>query len=139
LATNQRVLSEYTKQFAQARDAYVKDGAKFPPPADEADKPAAKYLAEFQKFAKYAGELVASDKQALAATPEPNALVEGAGARKQTLQVQVASVNMVVKLIDANTKEIVWMESLSKSDETMAACYDGVLDKIVADLLVATP
>jgi hypothetical protein len=139
LAANQRALNAYTRQFAQVRDVYVKDGGKFPPPADEADKPAAVHLAEFQKFAKSATELVAADKQALAATPEPNALVGDASARKQTIEVKVASLNMVVKLIDANTKEIVWMQSLSKSDETMGACYDAVLDKIVTDLLAATP
>ena len=139
LAANQRALNAYTAQFGQARDAYVKDGGKFPPPADEADKPAATHWAEYSRFTKAATELINADKRALSATPAPGSLVEQASTRKQNVEVKVASVSMVVKLIDASTKEVLWMQTLSKSDETVAACYGAVLDKIVADLLTGTP
>ena len=139
LAANQRALSSYGAQFGQAKDAYLKDGGKFPPPADEADKPAAVHWAEYSRFSKSATELNNADKQALAATPAPGTLVDQANTRKQNVEVKVATVSMVVKLIDASTKEIVWMQTLSKSDETLPACYGAVLDKIVADLLAGTP
>jgi hypothetical protein len=138
LAMNQIAYDNYTSRFNQARDAYVKDGGKFPPPADASGAVAAKRLAEYTAFAKSAGSMIAADKRALSETPDPGALDDPSRANKRKVDVNFAYLNMVLKLIDANSHEIVWMQTINKSDETLAGCFDAVLDKVVDELLTAT-
>jgi hypothetical protein len=138
LATNVRTYDNYTSKYNQARDAYVKDGGKFPPSADESNKPVATHLAEYTAFSNSAATLIAADKRALSETPDPGMLEEQARAKKKKVDVNFASLSMVLKLIEANSNEIIWMQTISKSDETLAGCFDAVLDKVVDELLTVT-
>jgi len=138
LAANEHAYDSYSAKFNQARDAYVKDGGKFPPPADEAGKPAARHLGEYTTFSTSATSLIAADKRALSGTPDPGTLEQQARAKKNKVDVNVASLSMVLKLIDASTNEIVWMQTISKSSETVAGCFEAALDKVVDELLVTT-
>jgi hypothetical protein len=137
LAANQYAYDNYTSKFNQAKGAYVKDGGKFPPPADESGTPAAKHAGEYTAFSNSAASLIAADKRALAETPDPGTLEEQSRAKKK-VDVNLAYLSMVLKLIDASSNEIVWMQTISKSDETLAGCFDAVLDKVVDELLTVT-
>ncbi len=138
-------LASYTSEFEAAQRKYLDDGGKFESSPPNPAKIALDGYAEFQANAKKAQARV---REALASAPAPDKLVEEASARAKGMPVNVAVVEVLVKLMDVDQGEVVWGARLRKRavadpqqsiDPALRPVLQKFLDLVLANSRVANP
>jgi len=134
VAKLEKVYLGYRRLYEREMKRYIGEGGEL---LQEDGKPnrALQAEKEYESFqARYRALRSALDSGS-AAVPSPEQLESGVLGKTEKRMVPVATVRLVVRLLDAATGEIVWWEKLSKKDENFGAALEGVFDRMLHDVL----